>query len=182
MITSQEQFQLSRYVVSSDTFTEGGRGPAQRLLYSTRSCQLLRVSEVVWTALRQGRYQSLPPEMVSLMRDFLLLVPCDEDELSAVLAENAQAIDESDDLYLVLQPTAACQLGCDYCGQLHTPRLLSGAHQADLLRRIRRQLSNRAYRSMTIGWFGAEPLLGMSVIRSLSPALKALDSGFVSRS
>ena len=74
---------------------------------------------------------------------------------------------------MVVQPSAACQLDCHYCGQEHTSDRLSNADQDAFVARVAWRLASGSYRRLRIGWFGAEPLLGMNVIRRMTPMLRA---------
>jgi len=146
----------------------------RRVLYSTRKARPTVVSESVWAAVEAGRHSRLPPSVIATLVEGGILVQRDEDELSAVLRENDAAITDSSVLKHVIQPTAACQLGCDYCGQEHFARQMSVAHQDGLVKRLRRRLTSDCYSTLEIGWFGAEPLLGLKVMRRLSPILVGL--------
>ncbi len=101
------------------------------------------------------------------------MVEAGVDELAAVLEENRSACETPSVLYQSVLPSAACQLGCDYCGQTHRAKTMSSDEQAKLVRRLRSQLEVAQYQELQIGWFGGEPLLGMHVIRQLTQALRA---------
>ena len=77
-------------------------------------------------------------------------------------------------LYLVVQPTAWCQLGCSYCGQGHTRDGLCAEHQELLVRRVRAAMQTGAHDSLQICWFGGEPLVGLAVMRALSREFQAI--------
>ncbi|MGC1719651.1 MAG: radical SAM protein [Isosphaeraceae bacterium] len=77
-------------------------------------------------------------------------------------------------LYLVIQPAAGCQLGCPYCGQRHTSARLCPEHQDLVIERVTNRLRTGRFRRLEVGWFGAEPLVGLPEIRSLAPRLMAL--------
>lgn len=107
-----------------------------------------------------------------------IIVPNDVDEFSQVINENKQHIKNSKKLYYVIQPTANCSLGCQYCGQKHSDTLLSQEKQQAILDRISKKIDFEAdhqlYDELNIKWFGGEPLLGLSVIKLLSPQLQDL--------
>lgn len=165
---------LSRYVIVSDSLRAGGQRSSHRVLFSTRSGKIVLVTESVLATLREGNLDVLPAPLFASLRDADLLVPSTENELHAVIGENKGAIDGNPTLYQVIQPTASCQLGCGYCGQQHTSQLLCEDHQQALLDRVREKLSTGRYGGLSIGWFGAEPLAGLPVMRTMSPRLQAL--------
>jgi uncharacterized protein len=162
---------LSRYVVASDCMRRLNAGTPERVVFSTRSGAVYELPEAVWKSLEAGRCNELPDRVTATLVNAKILVASDEDELRSVVDENLGAIADNDVLYQVVQPTAWCQLGCGYCGQAHSKRKLSAADQRTFLERTERKLAEGQYRELSIGWFGAEPLLGLSVIRDLSPRL-----------
>src|SRR5215831_4793872 len=169
-----ETLRLSHYVVASESFLEPGRNTLLRVLFSTRSGARLVVSDRTWVALQADT----TPEVDSPLRNALIaakiLVPDTEDEFAEVLAENKQAQTNERTLYQVIQPTAACQLGCDYCGQAHSPRTLSETHLKEILERVEQKLATGRFRELSIGWFGGEPLLAQDVMRRASAQLRDL--------
>jgi uncharacterized protein len=164
---------LSRYVVSSPRLRL--RGDAhRRVLFSTRRNRPIVVSESVWAALQADCLSTLSPATRAMLAEGGILVDRNQDELATVLRENKAAIAANRTLKHVIQPTAACQLGCDYCGQEHFARQLSTQHQDSLLELLRKRLASSNYGKLTVTWFGAEPLLGIKVMRRLSPKLASL--------
>jgi len=166
----------SRYVVASDAVTDVGNGQAFRIVMSTRSQDVLVVPDSQWAMVERGCIASLPEDVRVSLSKSAILVESDEDELAGVLAASHAAIARARGLYECIQPSASCTLGCDYCGQQHSNTLLSSAQQDALVRRIGRRLESGRYDGLEIGWFGAEPLTGLSVMRTLSPRLRTLAS------
>ena len=164
-------WKVSQYVVASPSLRAVPAGRRRRVLLSTRVGRPAVVSETTWLALTKQRHSDLPPEIVATLVEAGVLVPGEEDELAAVLAENLATIAGDPLLKHVIQPTAACQLGCDYCGQEHAAHHMPNDHQDALVRRLNRHLAMRTYEALEISWFGAEPLLGLKVMRRLSPRL-----------
>lgn len=167
---------LSRYLVVSDVV--GPQDRRMRVVFSTRTGQALTMAESIWVLLKDGRIAELPSETVELLAEAELLVPANEDELATVLRRSDEGIATSGVLKIVVQPTAACQLGCGYCGQEHTAARLCGAHQDAIIDRARANLRDGSYDTIFTGWFGSEPLLGIDVIRSLTPRLRSLAEEF----
>jgi uncharacterized protein len=168
------EWKLSQYRVVTPPFIDETERRVTRVIYATRTAEVRIIDEASWRRLDAGRFSSLPERILAELVDIEFLVPEDEDELTTILNRNTAAAADDDHLYLVVQPTAACQLGCDYCGQHHTARLLSHEDQHLFVERTRRKLDAKHFRKLRVCWFGAEPLIGLSVIRSLSRSLKAL--------
>lgn len=165
---------LSRYLVVGDKV--GGPTGDMRIVMSTRSGKCVVIPESAWRAMGQGLF---PDSLVSALKTVQVLVPEGEDELASVVGENQQAIFSSRELLQIIQPSAACQLACGYCGQEHRQVSMGESIQSGLLRKIEAKLAHadergHRYEAIRIGWFGAEPLLALPVIRSLTERLRAL--------
>lgn len=98
------------------------------------------------------------------------IVPIEEYELETILTENSESIlqNSTNELYVVIQPSANCQLGCYYCGQSHTKDLLSDEYSELLIKRVEKKLHDGKYNGLYIGWFGGEPLMALNQIRQLT--------------
>lgn len=169
---------LSRYHVVTQPFFDEIEGYFKRVVYATRTASVRIIDDTSWKILEDGIFDNLSKEILLDLIDIELLVPTDEDELKSILNRNDTATVEDDSLYLVIQPTASCQLGCHYCGQQHTSKLLSDRDQQLFIERTRAKLQAKQFRKLIIGWFGAEPLVGLPVIRTLTPHLVALAESF----
>lgn len=140
------------------------------VLYSTRSAQAVKIAaQLKEQLLIDPNY--LPEQTIKLLAEIKLLVPEDENELHAIVTENNNEIAASTLLYEVIQPSAMCQLGCDYCGQEHSKDYISTSISEKLLARIKNKIEQGNYRSLFIGWFGGEPLMGLQQMRALSKEL-----------
>ena len=176
-MTWRSTLRPSSYVVASPPARVDARGVC-RVVLSTRTGVRLLVDEDSWSALEAGRIEALEEAFIPALVEAGLLVDSSANEVDEVLAENLSAIDTADVLDYVVQPTAACQLGCGYCGQHHVPTVMDTQTQdltvARLAERLRtRRESKRPYAKVNVGWFGAEPLLGLAAIRRLTPLLRS---------
>lgn len=166
---------LSCYHVASAPFIDPADGAINRVVLAARSGQVRILDEGTWQLLNRGAHESIPDAVMLELADIELLVENDAYELKHVLDRNAAAAAHSSDHYLVIQPTALCQLGCDYCGQQHTSKALSEDDQDLIVEKTRQSLARSdGYRTFSVCWFGAEPLLGISVLRRMTPRLAAL--------
>lgn len=168
---------LSNYVLASDSLVKASTGFHGRVLFATRTSEMITVSEAFWSILQSNQISCLPQEVRVSLAEIGILVPVAENELNSIISENKQEIEENEVLYQVVQPTAWCQLGCTYCGQQHTRNQLSAANQEKFLGRVSQRLDQGKYQHLRIGWFGAEPLAGLSVIKELSPKLISIANG-----
>jgi len=162
-------YRLSRYHVVTEPFADqkqGGR--VQRVLFGMRKGTSLLVGEALWARLKQGEVVGLPPATLDRLVEAELLVPADEDELATILDANQRIAEDDRTLYLVVQPSAWCQLGCSYCGQKHAPGSLDPANQERLIARVEDRLRSGRFDALEVCWFGGEPLAGLPVIRRLT--------------
>jgi len=148
---------------------------AVRMVYATRTARSLLIQDADWRCVQQGQWDELPQELLEALQTTKVLVRADEDERAAVVNHNKRHIANDRTFYLGVSPSANCQLGCDYCGQEHENRRMDEAVMQGVLSKAQHKLAERSgYRHMQIGWFGAEPLLGIAVLRALTPRLQAL--------
>lgn len=163
----------SYYTIITDNLNSKG----DKLLFCTRTGEILMIPNQYWETADSINIESIPEDLISQLIDVKALVDENEDELATIIQEN-KVEDISDMLYEVIQPTAMCQLGCDYCGQTHTKSYVSAKLQAAIIDRIRKKLTLNKYNRLHIGWFGAEPLMGLPQMRSLTIELKKLCEEF----
>ncbi len=164
-------YKLSYYTIFSDYLNKEHLS----VLFCTRSGEAILVNSKVRNLLEKGEFDALPTDTLNYLLKSKAIVEEEELELFSIIAENKQAIaEEKNTLYEVIQPTAYCQLGCDYCGQSHTKDYLSGELQEKLVARVSDKIQNGKYEKLLIGWFGGEPLVGLNQIRSLTKQFKHL--------
>lgn len=159
---------LSYYTILSDQLNKR----EDSVIFSTRTSEALVVSKKIRDFLENGSFDNIPKDIFKDLVEKKFLVHKDENELDTVINENEESIKNDDVLYEVIQPTAYCQLGCDYCGQIHTKDYLAPDIQELLIERIRQKSKKKKWNKMLIGWFGGEPLVGLSQIRTLTKELK----------
>ncbi|WP_202924999.1 radical SAM/SPASM domain-containing protein [Myxacorys almedinensis] len=169
---------LSRYHVVTQPFFDEIGTQFKRVLFATRTSNVCAIDDASWTLLETGAFEQLSQDMVADLVEMELLVPSSEDELMTILDRNDAASQDDDTLFFSVQPTAMCQLGCHYCGQEHRNKQMSDIDQERLLERARTKLSERQFRTFGVTWFGAEPLIGLPVIRNLAPKFRALAEEF----
>lgn len=165
---------LSDYRAVTLPFLDEADAQLKRVVYATRTAEVRAIDDESWTLLLEGQFDQLPKDMLFDLIDIELLVPSTENELMTILDHNDVAAIEDDTVFFSVQPTAFCQLGCHYCGQEHRHKLLTPEHQQQLIQRARTRLAEKPVRRFAITWFGAEPLIGLPVIRSLTPQFQAL--------
>ena len=146
------------------------------LLFSGRTGKNIYVSTLTYHKIMRGEFNLLNDEVREILIAQKILVPRNEDELFEVNKENAHAMKQNsnDRLYISIQPTASCQLACDYCGQRHSNKNLDEITMDAIIKRVTDKLSQFTFKVLEIGWFGGEPLCALGNMRKLNSELKRI--------
>lgn len=145
-------------------------------LFSGRTGKNIFVSEKTYQDVMNERFDFLPLKVKETMIHNKVIVPIKEDELFEINQENKRDMsqDKKDRLYISIQPTASCQLACDYCGQHHSKKNLDNQHIAAIVKRVERKITGNRFKILEIGWFGGEPLCAFNNMKVLNSQLKLL--------
>lgn len=150
------------------------KGETFRFVYLTRFGQILPILDCVYERVPSGVFslsQIDEAERKSLIPliDSQFIVPSDLDEFESVCRPSTE-----DELYIVVQPSSNCQLGCGYCGQEHSPGNLADAEAMKIVTFAESKISEGSYSRMRVGFFGGEPLIGKKQLVQLGKALKKM--------
>ncbi|MCC2278682.1 radical SAM protein [Streptomyces sp. ET3-23] len=182
------QERVSDYVrVSDRAYLHAGH---QRvcMVYATRTGSMVAVPEEDGRRLARGTLEGIGPELLDGLREIEAVVPVvtgGQGELDTVLDRQRAASADLGSPRYVLLPTTYCNMGCSYCGQQHTRGRLSGRHRDAVARRVLAGIERKTTRTVTVSWFGAEPMIGYPMILDLSARFTAAAQdrgvGYVSR-
>lgn len=163
----------SHYIIFTDPFSEFQNGIEyeKQIAFSTRSRQSLLLSSQICRQLQVGEYDDIESDVMEELTKHGFIVPDEANELTEIIKENKATIQDDSLLYFVIQPTAYCQLGCDYCGQEHVKKNLPHKTYDSILQRLEKKFIPGKHKALRIGWFGGEPLVGMTQIRELTALL-----------
>ncbi|MFV0524940.1 MAG: radical SAM protein [Acidimicrobiales bacterium] len=165
-----DRLRVSPFTVLSPPFVEQGAG-SFRLALATRTGAVLRLPVDEADAVDSGAIDLVSDDTRALLRDAGIAVDRARDELGELLTENRRWSSDPSRLYECILPSSNCQLGCDYCGQSHRPSGMCEEAQDRLVERVSGRLHSGEVQELHVCWFGAEPLLGLDVIRALSGRL-----------
>ncbi|MBR6089367.1 MAG: radical SAM protein [Anaerolineaceae bacterium] len=134
------------------------------------SCAALRFSDI----LMLSAPNRLPTDSSVFQRFVKLgfLVNFDERAALEAMARGACAFPSS--VGLTICPTMGCNFDCPYCFENHKSGKMSPAVQDDIAALAERMLDVSGTKTLSVTWFGGEPLLVPDVIESLSGKLIAL--------
>jgi uncharacterized protein len=168
------ELKTSNYIRISVPILDHKDRQTKLLVFGTRRSEVRAIDTKTWQKITDNQFNDIPQDIIDDLLAAEILVHNDEDELKTILTQNNQASSSNSTLSLTVQPTALCQLGCGYCGQTHTQHLMSEKDQAFFLDRVESKLTVKYYENLSIWWHGGEPLLGIQVMRQLSPKLLTL--------
>ncbi|NEW78618.1 MAG: SPASM domain-containing protein [Gelidibacter sp.] len=170
------KYKISNYIIIPDAYIGNNK---TRLVYSTRTGLVIAIEENTLENFRKSKFFGVPKNLIDSLIDSKILVPLEEDEFNSIIEqfENSKLADST--LNFVITPSANCQLGCYYCGQIHKKLNISQSLAEKIFLHIKNKLVYKKYTDMDIVWYGAEPLLGIKSIEYLSGKLIKLaqDSG-----
>ena len=136
------------------------------LLFSTRSGELQHLKKSIFEHLQKGDFSKISQPVVERLVQSKILVPADENEYIAII--NNIEPESSDVLSFTLLPTADCQLGCLYCGQVHEKNQMDKEMCGIVIYYITNKLKSNQFKKLDITWYGAEPLLNIEAIELIS--------------
>ncbi|MEL6851354.1 MAG: radical SAM protein [Bacteroidota bacterium] len=159
---------LSHYLVQSEPFFDQVAGYHKTVLLSTRTTKLVAIPTLSLEHIKNAEWEKVNPEILRIFEESEIIVDSEENELATMLGRANAKIESNQALNYTIQPSANCQLGCDYCGQVHEKKVLPKPYLERIVNRIKEKLQAKRYKHLQVGWFGGEPLTGMASIRSLS--------------
>lgn len=166
-----KNYKLSYYVIITDPIINN----KFQIVYSTRTTSKVLLNIEVVSNIRNNNFDLVSSETFLQLINLKIIVDKNENELKNIVLNNNIAIDNNDELYYVIQPSADCQLGCNYCGQIHTKKSINNTLYDKICDRITGKLDkSNNYKKLKLGWFGGEPLMGLTKIKQLTPKLKEI--------
>jgi len=164
------KLKLSFFLIPSAAI-ETGNGERKQVLFATRTGSVITLNSKYVDMLYNNSFEDIPDKILADLIDIEALVPVDQDELAEIVADNNLAIDKDEVLSIVIQPSAACQLGCHYCGQTHSNNNMDALMMSKIVDRIKTKIYLEYPKTLAVTWYGAEPLMGLGQIRIMSPQL-----------
>ena len=93
------------------------------------------------------------------------ILPYEFDEVKS-LQETFERKQNSNQLNLIISPTANCNLRCQYCCENFSKEKMSKDLQNSIILFLEKNISQ--YSGINIDWFGGEPLLALDVIENIA--------------
>ena len=144
-------------------------------VYNTYSTKVAKIPKT-----KNKLYQRLNPIPLIVVEEGLvraqILVPADLDEIQRLKDEAHKEIDRTDNLFLSIFTTLACNYRCVYCfesAQLCNTEHMTTETADDIINFVKRKVKeNHITRPITIKWFGGEPLLNFPIIEYITNKLR----------
>lgn len=167
------KFKLSHYTIITDILDENVKIP-KRIIFSALSGQALTISDIIVQQLLLGNFNDISKKTLLQLIDFEFVVPENYERYNQIVAQNKISTQDNNVLGVTMQPSANCQLGCHYCGQVHTKKNITKDLYNNLIDRVTHNLNNKNFKSIYVTWYGGEPLMALNQIRELTHKFKEL--------
>ncbi|MDE5930443.1 MAG: SPASM domain-containing protein [Muribaculaceae bacterium] len=136
-------------------------------MYNSEVNFFSEISDELYKVLKNRSWQELPAEVLKELTDRKILVKSTEKYNhynSQKLLFNARKYD-STRLSLVLVPTTACNFDCPYCFE---PKANPKMMDAEVINQVRDFVKSfKEAKSLSLTWYGGEPLLAFEQIKKL---------------
>jgi len=144
-------------------------------VYNGISGSLLRLSDQKHSMLKEYLSNKDDASLPStrLIQDLALgnmLIPDEIDELKFLSKHYESTRLNTSRFALTLVTSLGCNFDCPYCFEAKYPSIMDEEVKKAILQVIDDQIKNRKIQSLTVSWFGGEPLLGRKVLLELSDA------------
>lgn len=147
------------------------------VFFNAKTCALAIVNDEflqVYTDIENGLFDENKYSQ-ALLSDMKLSGCILEDDINELHTfeyyRNMQKYDNTN-LGLTIAPTLDCNFRCTYCFENHQKGLMSESVQKALIQFIKSKIG--VIKTLSITWYGGEPLLAKKIIYSLSEAMVAL--------
>lgn len=141
-------------------------------LFNSQTLLFCEISEQTYEALENRSYSALSPSTLEFLRKHKVLVSKEEKDLfylDRMSRHNADSYNQ-EVMGLVIAPTTHCNFDCPYCfEQKSNTKFMSSDVEAELINFIKR---HNNLKSMDLTWYGGEPLLAFSNIKSIWDKIK----------
>lgn len=142
------------------------------LVYSTRSGNSVVLNEITINDLQNSVFTNISEGLTKKLIENKILVDTNEDEFVSVINTFNEAKKNDTSLNFVIAPSANCQLGCNYCGQIHSKINIGIDLEKNIINHILNKLEYKEYKDIEVVWYGGEPLLAIKSMERLTNEIK----------
>lgn len=144
------------------------------ILYSFRTGKFVTLNELQMLIYENGPFKELSSGLLRELYSAGFLT--DGDEYESLKERQKKRQEEDKDVHLIIAPTMACNFSCSYCietGQLRNGRMDEDTSDA-VIRFAEKLLEDADAETLSVIWFGGEPLLETGIIGKISKELISL--------
>jgi uncharacterized protein len=117
-------------------------------------------------AVLNGKSVAMPEGILSVLAIQGILTPDTTEEVKRVHLLHQHLLKHDDHLHLVLMPTEKCNLRCVYCYEDFRLGRMSQEVVDSIIRLVQQHATN--LRTLSVSWFGGEPLIALDVVEEMS--------------
>lgn len=118
--------------------------------------------------------ERIHPSLFDYLIQKKFIVPNDSDETEEFISSMRQEFDDAREYSITINPTMNCNLRCWYCYEEHLAHSMMSSATMDAIRKLLTSvLSARTTKSLHLGFFGGEPLLGFN--KCVDPLIRYAD-------
>lgn len=143
------------------------------LLFNSRTCAFVLLSQKEQEILKRGIIldQNDVEMLAELESGGFLLPDGKQQELKAMELSYHSSTHQSSHLGLTILPTLACNCRCPYCFEHKTGESISSEVAQAIIEHVSKVFEkNKRLASLSVSWFGGEPLLEANIVEELSKA------------
>lgn len=141
------------------------------ILYNAMSGAVAKISLEIYNCVKRNDIASLSEIERNDMMKCGFIVNNSINEIEQYEQLHKKSLRNSNTLYLTIAPTLACNFRCPYCYEEHKDIFMSKEIQAALLKFVEEKIAFWKYKSISIVWYGGEPVLAFQTVISLSKKL-----------
>lgn len=161
-IENLNKWHLSKYNIFSTEETEDGKLPCVNLFKRT-------YSELDLEDLRRlyhlEDFSNIEKELSGFIRQGIIV---NFNELNLLQSKLLTGFITGNSLGITIVTTLKCNFNCPYCFEMHNEGKMSLEIQEETFNLIKKLLKVSNFKSLSITWYGGEPLLAIDVIENLS--------------
>ncbi len=155
------------------------------VVYGTKTSKAYNLDIKIVEFLKNGDFDKIPLDVVNNLINAEIIVPNELNELEE-FCDKAKLDTQSEDdyLHITVMSSANCQLGCSYCGQVHSKKKMEDDTVDLIEKRFTHLFNSKKFSEFRISWFGGEPLMALNKMRTINNFAKTIsrDSNAIYRS
>ncbi|NOU62301.1 radical SAM/SPASM domain-containing protein [Marinifilum caeruleilacunae] len=153
-----------------------------KLLYNSYTNGFLELNDSLYQELNdisknsnKQYLKTLSKEEQQYLKDHFILVENDDFLVERMHHESMSRIYDKKHLVLTIAPTQYCNFNCTYCYEnWRTKGSMSDETEEALIRYLEQQKRHNGLESLSLTWYGGEPLIEYNRIKSLGQKIKKL--------